>query len=467
MQNYQLLINGELVTTSETLEVINPATGEAFATCPKGNQEILDQAIKAAQNAFPSWSQQPIEERQACLIKLGDALKENLESLAELLTKEQGKPLFESRGEIEGTIAHVYHNAKLQLPVEVIQDDNEALVEVHRTPLGVVAGITPWNFPIMCSLCKLAPAVLAGNTFIWKPASTTPLTALAIGELCQAIFPAGVINILADSSGLGAKVTQHPDIVKVTFTGSTDTGRRVMQASADTLKRVTLELGGNDPAIVLSDANVSEIAPALYRAGFNNCGQTCVAMKRLYVHEDLYDAMCDEFAKLAKAAVVGNGLDPETTMGPIQNAAQRDKVAEFLESAKQTGNIIAGGHLIDGPGFFMEPTVVRDVTDGDMLVDEEPFGPILPIIKFSDTDDVIERANRSPYGLGASVWSSDIAKAKQVAARLQAGTKWVNHHGTTLPHIPFGGIKDSGIGVEYTEEGLLEFTNTEVINILK
>jgi len=467
MHNYQLLINGKLVSAPDQLEVINPATGKVFASCPKGGLETLNTAVTAAQAAFAAWSNLAIEQRQACLVKLARSLEENIESLATLLTQEQGKPIAESRGEIQGTLAHLYHNAKLDIPIEVLQDDEQALVEVHRSPLGVVAGIIPWNYPIMVALCKLAPAVLAGNTFIWKPAPTTPLTALAIGELCQDIFPAGVVNIVTDNNDLGTKITTHPGIAKVSFTGSTATGKKVMASSASTLKRVTLELGGNDPAIVLSDANVADVAPKLYGAGFGNCGQTCVAMKRLYVHEDLYDEMCDAIAQQAKAAVIGNGLDAETTIGPMQNAQQLEKVIVYLEGAKKDGKIIAGGNVPDREGFFIEPTVVRDISDGTALVDEEPFGPILPIIKNSDVDNVIARANNSVYGLGASVWGSDLNKAKQVAARLKAGSKWVNQHGATLPHIPFGGIKESGIGVEYTEEGLYEFTNIEVIPLLK
>ena len=467
MHAYKLLINGELVTASKQLDVINPATGKVFASCPRGDVGSLNRAVDAAREAFPEWSSQPLEQRQDCLTRLAGALTDVQEQLAMLLTQEQGKPIAESRGEIAGTLEHLFHNAKLQLPVDVLQDDAQALVEVHRAPLGVVAGIIPWNYPIMVALCKLAPAVLAGNTFVWKPAPTTPLTALAIGELCKEIFPAGVINIVTDNNDLGAEITQHPGIDKVSFTGSTATGKKVMQSSASTLKRVTLELGGNDPAVVLDDADVVAIAPKLYAASFGNCGQTCVALKRLYVHEDLYDLMCDEFVALANAAVIGDGLKPETTMGPLQNAQQLEKVIGYLEGARKTGNIITGGNVPDGDGFFMEPTVVRDIKDGDPLVDEEPFGPILPIVKYSDLDDVIDKANQLSYGLGASVWSSDIARAKQVAVRLQAGTKWVNHHGTTLPHIPFGGIKESGIGVEYTEEGLMEFTNIQVINILR
>ena len=462
-----LLIGGEAVDTDARLQVINPATGEVFSDCPRGNAGTLELAVAAAQSAYGNWAIRPIEERQGCLLELADTIEKNLEELAVLLTCEQGKPLAESRGEIQGTLAHLRHNARLEIPVEVLQDDTEALVEVHRTPLGVVAGIIPWNFPIMVALCKLAPAVLAGNSFIWKPAPTTPLTALAIGEYCKDIFPPGVINIVTDNNDLGALITRHPGIAKVSFTGSTATGKKVMESSATTLKRVTLELGGNDPAIVLPDADVTGIAPALYAAGFGNCGQTCVAMKRLYVHDSLYDAMCKEFSRLASEAVLGDGLDPKTTIGPLQNAQQLEKVAGYLQGASKTGTIIAGGTLLDGPGYFMRPTVVRDISDGDPLVDEEPFGPILPIISYTDIDDVICRANGSTYGLGASVWGTDIDQAKQVAARLQAGTKWVNQHGATLPHVPFGGIKESGIGVEYTQEGLLEFTDIQVINVLR
>jgi acyl-CoA reductase-like NAD-dependent aldehyde dehydrogenase len=468
MSEYKLLIGGDMVATQTSINIINPATEKIIAQCPVAEQEHLDQAVEQAQAAFRSWRHTSLEERATMLMRLVDAVESHADELAELLTLEQGKPLSQARDEVMFSQLFVRHFAEnSELPVEVLLDDDSQRVEVHRKPLGVVAGICPWNFPLLITMYKLAPALITGNTVIIKPAPSTPLTSLRLGELAQHIFPPGVLNILADDNSLGQAITSHPGIAKVSFTGFTPTGKRIMASAAGTLKRLTLELGGNDAAIVMDDVDPAVVAEGIFGAAFLNSGQVCIALKRLYVHESIYDAMCDEIAQLAATAVVGDGADASTQFGPVQNKQQFDKVCDYIAGAKSDGRIIAGGDIPDAPGFFVPLTVVRDISDGTRLVDEEPFGPVLPIIKYRDIDDVIERANASPFGLGGSVWSSDVSRAHAVAKQIDSGTVWINQHCVFGPHIPFPPAKESGIGVEWGIEGLHEFTAMQVININK
>ncbi|MBN9570243.1 MAG: aldehyde dehydrogenase family protein, partial [Alphaproteobacteria bacterium] len=350
---------------------------------------------------------------------------------------------------------------------KVLDDSKDRRVEMHRKPLGVIGAIVPWNFPMILMAFKVPPALLAGNTIVVKPAPTTPLSTLRFGELVKDLLPPGVLNVITDANDLGGALTAHPDVRKISFTGSTATGRKVMAGAAETLKRITLELGGNDAGIVLPDVNPKETAPKLFQGAFQNNGQVCIAMKRLYVHESIYDAMCDELAALAEQAVVGDGLEQGTQLGPLQNRMQFEKVKEILADAKKHGTIIAGGEVPDRPGYFIKPTIVRDITDGTRLVDEEQFGPVLPVIKYSDPEDAVARANASPYGLGGSIWSTDLDKAYALANQMNSGTVWVNKHADLAPNIPFGGAGQSGLGSELGEEGLAEFTQVQVINVAR
>ncbi|GAC05125.1 aldehyde dehydrogenase family protein [Paraglaciecola chathamensis] len=467
MQSFPMLINGELVQGNRTLNVINPATEEVFQQITCADESQFEQAIAAAKGAFAQWQTVDMQTRRDSLNKLADALEAQTGVFAELLTQEQGKPLAESTAEVGFSCAFIRYFAQSELPIETYQDDETSKIELHRKPLGVVAGVVPWNFPLMIGCFKLAPAVLSGNTFILKPPATTPLCVLKLADICQQIFPKGVVNIITDNNDLGHILSAHPDVAKVAFTGSTPTGKKIMSAASGTLKRLTLELGGNDAGIVLPDVDPKKIAPAIFATAFMNCGQVCIALKRLYVHEDIYDDLVHELSELANSAVVGNGLHDGVTFGPIQNKAQFVKVQEYLADAKDNGVIAAGGEVLDGPGFFMRPTIVRDVTDGCKVVDEEPFGPILPVIKYKTIDDAVERANNSVFGLGGSVWSNDLDKAYEVAKRLECGTSWINQHLNFGPTVPFGGAKESGIGVEFAQEGLLEYTQVHVINIAK
>lgn len=465
MPNYKLLIGGALVDGDMTMEVINPATGEPFATAPRASVAQADAAIASAKAAVPEWSATPWPQRQAKLIELAEAIAARKDEIARVLTMEQGKPLAEALGELAWTEGYLRHYATLELPDRIIQDDETGYIAVKHRALGVVVGIIAWNFPLLVACWKIGPAVLAGNAIVLKPAPTTPLCALLLGEICRDVFPAGVVNVITDANDLGPHLTSHPDVAKVGFTGSTATGKRIAAGGADTLKRVTLELGGNDPAIVLEDVDVKQTAQAIFANAFLNNGQVCLAIKRAYIHADIYDAMCGELARLAEAAVVDDGLQQGTQIGPIQNAMQFEKVRGFLESARADGTIVAGGQAMERAGYFIRPTIVRDVTDGDRIVDEEQFGPILPLVKFDDVEDVIARANTSEYGLGGSVWSNDVGRAADIAARIESGQVWVNQHIAIGPHIPMAGFKQSGLGVEQSSEGLAEYTQTQVVNI--
>lgn len=467
MPDYKMLIGGKLVDGDSQMDVINPATEEVFATVARASERQADEAIAAAAAAFSSWAATPMAERRTKISALADAIVANSDALARALTQEQGKPLAEAQGEIAWAEGYLRHYATLEIAERTIQDDENGLIQIRRKPLGVVAGIIAWNFPLLVACWKIGPAVLAGNTIVLKPAPTTPVTALMLGELCQTIFPGGVVNIIVDANDLGGYLTADPRIAKIGFTGSTATGKKIMASAADGLKRLTLELGGNDPGIVLDDVDVRVAAQGIFNAAFLNCGQVCLAIKRAYVHDSIYDAMCDELGRLAEAAVVDDGLAQGAQIGPIQNRAQYEKLQGFLERARTDGTIIAGGELIDRAGYFMRPTIVRDVTDGDQIVDEEQFGPILPVIRYSDIDDVVARANASPYGLGASVWSSDTNRALAVAERIESGSVWVNQHVAIGPHIPMAGVKSSGLGVEQAEEGLAEYTQLSVINMAR
>ncbi|WP_341643420.1 aldehyde dehydrogenase family protein [Thauera sp. SDU_THAU2] len=309
--------------------------------------------------------------------------------------------------------------------------------------------------------------MLTGNTVVVKPAPTSPLNAMLLGEILHGILPPGVVNIVGDDGSLGPRLSSHPDVGKVSFTGSTAAGRQVMASGAPTLKRIVLELGGNDAAIVLDDADVESAAQGIFTWAFMNSGQVCINIKRIYVPDALYDRFCDAFAKLARSAVVGHGLDEKTEYGPIQNRRQYEAVLRSLDVARRDGTVIAGGEPAEGKGWFVPPTVVRDIDEASPLVREETFGPIRSILRYSSIDDAVRRANDTQYGLGGSVWGKDIERATRIAARLESGTTWVNTHFALAPDIPFGGRKQSGLGVEFGLDGIHEFTDRHVIHVAR
>jgi len=462
----RLLIDGELIDSDQRLDVIDPATGAVFTTASRASVDQAERAVGAARRAFPGWADTPHDQRQAAVAALADAMATHRDALAALLTREQGKPLAEATGEIVWAEGYLRHYARMSLPDRIVQDDESGRVVVRHLPLGVVAGIVAWNFPVLLAAWKIGMAVVAGNTIVLKPAPTTPMTALALGALCRDIFPAGVVNVVADDNDLGPFLTEHPYIAKISFTGSTPTGRRIMASAAAGLKRLTLELGGNDPAIVLDDVDVPSAAAAIFNSAFLNCGQVCLAIKRVYVAASIHDALWRELVKLAEAAKVRPGSDGNG-VGPLQNLAQFKKVRGFLDRAREDGLDVAGGQLLEGAGYFISPAIVRGARDGNQIVDEEQFGPILPIVSFTNIEDVVATVNASPYGLGASIWSGDTEAATKVAERVQAGSVWVNQHLAIGPHIPMAGFRQSGLGVEQAEEGLKEMMQIQIIGVAK
>jgi acyl-CoA reductase-like NAD-dependent aldehyde dehydrogenase len=463
MSAFKLLIDGKLEDGEMTMDVINPATEEVVAVCPRASKAQLDKAVAAAKAAFPGWSATPIAERKKALAAIAQRIQSRADELARILTQEQGKPLADATGEVHGAAAFFQYFASLDLPAKTIEEGQGRKVEVRRKPLGVIGAIVPWNFPLILMAFKVPPALLTGNTVVLKPAATTPLSTLKLCEYIADLLPPGVLNVIADANDLGGELTKHPDVRKISFTGSTATGKKVMAGAADALKRITLELGGNDAGIVLDDVDPKTAAPKIFQSAFQNSGQVCIALKRLYVHESIYDRMCEELVSLAKSAVVGDGLQQGTQLGPLQNKMQFEKVKELIADAARHGTVI-GGSDVPGKGYFISPTIVRDIADGTRLVDEEQFGPVLPVIKYSDPEDALARANASPYGLGGSIWSADPARAHALAERMDAGTVWINKHLDLAPNIPFGGAKQSGLGAELGEEGLAEFTQLQVIN---
>lgn len=468
-REYSLIINGEQVAGGRgTFDVINPATEEVVSACPYATVEQLNDAVDAADEAFKTWQYSSDAERKQALHRIADGIEANAAELAEVIVKEQGKPMFLAQAEVGGAVAWTRYTADLEIPVEVLEDSDNKRIELHRKPLGVVGSITPWNWPLMIAVWHIMPALRTGNTVVCKPSGLTPLNTIMLAEIISKEVPAGVMNLVTGESGIGSAITGHEKIRKIVFTGSTPTGQAIMRNAAGNLKRLTLELGGNDAGIILPDADVNAIAEGIFQTAFLNMGQTCAALKRLYVHESQYDQVCDKLVELANAQSVGDGMAEGTTFGPVQNKDQFDLVKDLVDDARENGaSVLCGGQPLEGKGFFYPPTIVANVTDDMRIVTEEQFGPTLPVIRYSDVDDAVERANSCDVGLGGSVWSSDIEGAQKIAQRLECGTAWINGHAEVLPHAPFGGCKMSGFGVEFGQEGLLEYTVPQTLNINK
>ncbi|MCQ1999942.1 aldehyde dehydrogenase family protein [Arthrobacter zhaoxinii] len=448
--------------------ILDPATGELVAEAPVHTVDDLEKAVAAARAAQPSWAGLGHSGRRESLNRAADAIDAAAEGLAELLSREQGKPLNgpNARFEVGGAAAWLRAAALFDLEPEVLVDDDGGRAELHYRPLGVVGAIGPWNWPMMISIWQLAPALRMGNTVVMKPSEYTPLSVLALAAVLNQVLPADVLHVVSGGRDVGETLAAHPDVDKIMFTGSTATGKAIIRSSADTVKRLTLELGGNDAGIVLPDADPKTIAEGLFWGAFINTGQTCAAMKRLYVHEDIYDDVVTSLAEVAKAMPMGVGLDENNVLGPLQNKAQYDIVAQLVDAARDAGaRIVLGGNPEqDQPGYFYPATLVADIDNDNPLVAREQFGPALPIIRYSTVDEAVEMANGLDVGLGASVWSSDKDAAREVAARIQAGTVWINKHGAVDPRVPFGGAKQSGYGLEFGVEGLKHLGAPQVIS---
>ena len=448
--------------------ILDPATGEAVGEAPVHTVDDLERAVAAAAAAQPAWAALGHDVRSAALLKAADAVERSAEELAHLLSREQGKPLNgpNARFEVGACVAWLRATAGTPLDPETVVDDGETRAVLHYRPIGVVGAIGPWNWPMMITVWQIAPALRMGNAVVVKPSQNTPLSVLALVAVINEELPEGLLSVVSSGRDVGARLTEHPAIGKIMFTGSTAAGRAIIKSSADTVKRLTMELGGNDAGIVLPDADPQAIAEDLFWGAFINTGQTCAALKRLYVHEDIYDAVCEELTKVAAAMPMGPGLDETNVLGPLQNRQQYDIVAKLVDAARDSGaRILLGGNPDpEQPGYFYPTTLVADIDNDNPLVVEEQFGPALPIIRYSTVDEAVAKANALDVGLGASVWSSDPAAARDVAARLQAGTVWINKHGAVDPRIPFGGAKQSGYGLEFGVEGLKALGIPQVIN---
>jgi acyl-CoA reductase-like NAD-dependent aldehyde dehydrogenase len=468
MTSYALTIDGKPAATATTFNVLNPADETVVAACPQGTTQLVDAAVAAARRAFPQWAALPDAERVAKLNAIADLIEKNHKDLAELVTREQGKTQSGPGANLElgGAAAWTRVTASLSLPEQVIQDDKAGKVVMHRKPVGVVGSITPWNWPLLIAVWHVMPAIRVGCTVVIKPSPFTPLSTLRLVELMNQILPPGVINVVTGGPEVGTHLATHPGINKIVFTGSVATGKKVMSGGAETLKRMTLELGGNDAGIVLPGTQIEPLLEKLFWGCFINAGQTCAALKRLYVHEDQYEEVVRKFADYCAKIPVGNGLDPNNLIGPIANRMQFDKVVGYVEDARASGaRIVLGGKKPAGPGYFYPLTVIADATDDMRVVKEEQFGPVIPIVKYKGVDDAINRANALEVGLGGSVWGNDVQEATKLASRLECGTAWVNQHGGLHPMAPFGGVKSSGIGVEFNVDGLKEYTTIQVVNV--
>ncbi|MGA0599320.1 aldehyde dehydrogenase family protein [Caulobacter sp. KR2-114] len=466
--DYHMTIGGRAIAGEATIDVINPATGRPFARAADCSKAALDSAVSSAQEAFRSWRCRPIEERQALVAKAGDLLLAHADELARLFTREQGRPVDLAKTEIVRGAGWMKALAQMSPPVHVAEDSDTQFIETRYVPLGVVCAIAPWNAPVSLAMWKIAPALVAGNTMVLKPSPFTPLCTLKIGELFREVFPPGVLNVVSGGDGLGPMMTSHPGFAKISFTGSSATGKRVMMSAANDLKRVSLELGGNDAAIVLPDVDLDAVAPKIFFGAFYNSAQICVATKRLYVHEDVYDGLRDRLAAIAAATRVGDGSEQGTTLGPIQNKRQFERVTALLDDARARGlTLIQGAAVPDNGGYFVPVTIVDNPPEDARVVREEAFGPILPMMKFTDIDDVIARANASEYGLGGAVWSNDVETALSIARRIETGTVWVNQNLNLRPDTPFAGHKQSGFGVENGLEGLLEYMAPQAVYVAR
>ncbi len=468
-------INGAEVPSASAKwrDVVNPATGEVIGTIPDGISEDVSAAVDSAELAFPGWSEKTMRERGVLLFRAATIVREEHKRLARLLTMEQGKPLREATDEVRGfcNVLEFYAGLSSQPAGDAVRLGSQGDCMVIHEPLGVCGAIIPWNMPALIMGWKVAPALLAGNTMVVKPSSTAPLAVISLAKIFEeAGIPPGVLNIVSGSGGsAGEAIITHPSIQKVSFTGSCATGCHIRELAGSCNKDLVLELGGSDPMIVMNDADVQKAVEGALRGRFYNAGQVCTAVKRLFVHQDIAESFVHLLKVRVESLHVGNGLDPQVEMGPLNNRQQYDTMSGIMNSVKENGEgtILTGGIPLKGEGYdngyFFQPTLVGDVADDSTLLTGEIFGPVLPIVVFPDLGTAISQVNRSPYGLGASVWTRDLATVKRVFQDVHAGIIWVNRHLSVPPEIPFGGMKDSGVGRENGYRAIDGYTRTKTL----
>src|SRR5215471_6861478 len=475
----QLVIAGEPRNASDggTTEIRNPATGDVVDRVAAATQQDVDRAIDAAESALKTWSKVPPARRGEILFEAGHKIKEREKELAKLLTQEQGKPMREAVLEIRRFVHTLDHYAGMSKSIRggyVPQLDDRRFGVIIKKPIGVCGSIVPWNFPLSLLGNKIGPALLCGNTVVVKPAGTTPLTDVAAVQIMnEAGLPPGVLNIVPGPAKIvGETILKDPRVRKVGFTGATATGKHVMEVAAQTIKRVTLELGGSDPMIVCNDANIDEAASAASVGRFFNCGQACLAIKRLYVFDNVFDEFVSKLIPRVEKLKVGNGLEQGILLGPLHTAAQRAEVEEQVgDAVKRGARVLAGGKRPSGAAFekgnFYLPTVLVDVDEKSRVVQAEVFGPALPIMRVKHLDEAITKANSSIYGLGSSIWTRDIDKATAAAEKLEAGYTWINSPQIIFDELPFGGVKQSGLGKEHGEEALDYYMETKSVVVAR
>ena len=463
MSAHSMTINGKPAETVSTFDVVNPATGRVEAQAPDCTLDQLDAAMESASRAYRSWRGNEAARRRA-MLALADAIIAHSDELVDALVIESGKPIGLAASEPQICAAWLRYYAAMDIPRETLQDDENALIELAHRPLGVVAAITPWNVPLGLAMWKIAPALRAGNTVVLKPSPFTPVSTLVLGSIMGDVLPPGVVNTVTGGDNLGKAMTSHPVPRKVSFTGSVIAGKDVAASAVAGLKRITLELGGNDPAIILDDADIADLAPKLLGVAFFNAGQACALPKRIFAPASRYEETVDAFAAAARAIVLGGPRDAATQMGPLSTRPQFERVRDLVADAiAQGARVAAGGAPADGDGYFFLPTILADVSEGYRIVDEEQFGPALPILSYDTIDEALARANDTEFGLCGSVWSADVDRATAVAEQLEVGTTFVNTHAALSPTIQFGGAKSSGLGVENGLPGLLAFTEDQVV----
>ncbi|KAI1435758.1 aldehyde dehydrogenase [Xylaria sp. CBS 124048] len=458
------VIDGKLAKTEKTRHTLNPATLERNPETPLSSLDDVNRAVDGARKAAASWAAVPWEKRAHAIAQIADALEANAVEFTKLVSMEQGKPPMWAQLEIATAVQWLRDFSKMTITGDAIESGDERKVITRYTPLGVAVGIVPWNFSVMLGSSKLASAIITGNAFIWKPSPRSPYSILKLAELASRFLPPGVLQALSGGDELGTWLTEHPDVDMVSFTGSTGVGKKVMESCSKMLKRCTLELGGNDAAIVCSDVDAVAAATKIGIVAWCNSGQICIAVKRVYVHESVYDTFLATLVGFAQSLKLG--MEPDAFLGPLSNEFQYERVKDLLVDIENTKLTVATGStkpLSDRTGYYLAPTVIDNPPDNARIVVEEQFGPVIPVMKWSDESDVIQRANTGLAGLGASIWSRDLDQADRIGKQLQAGNIWINCHAEMQPSTPFAGHKHSGLGVEMGVEGLKAYCNVQSV----